>query len=168
MPTTPGFFLEWDQGSSTLVGIVDKVFQEQEAVAGISFPSNSTIPITVSLSSSARSLQTFDNLINTKLYLTGDPEQIQNIQTIWPTQNGGLYISYDGGKTYNVFSTTYGYESIPSTWPIVPAVSIGLDAEDGFIGPYASANFVLQYIIPPQATQYQIYDIYLGVSFDVA
>lgn len=166
--STPGFFLEWDQGTAVLIGLVDMVFQQNEAVDGISFPGNSTIPISISMASSARGLQTFDTLRNTKLYLTGDPTQIATIQTVWPPLGGGLFISYDGGKTYTAFSSTYGYQADPTTWPLVPAVSIGLNGEDGVLGPFDSAMFVLKFVIPEAATQYQIYDIALTADFDVS
>jgi hypothetical protein len=165
---TPGFFLEWDQGLTVLIGLVNNVFQQDEAVAGISFPGYTTIPIQVTMASSGRSLRTFDTLINTKLYLTGNPAEIEIVQVIWPTMGGGLYISYDNGKTYTPFTTTYGYQPNPATWPLVPAGSIGLNGEDGVLSFLQSANFVLKFIIPVKATQYQIYDIALTADFDVA
>lgn len=168
MPTAPAFYLVWDQGLGVLIGKVNGVFQQNEAVQGISFPGNSTIPVNVSLASSAKDNQTFDTLRNVKLYLTGDPTEIATVQTVWPTQGGGLLISYDGGRTYSTFSTTYGYEANPSTWPLLPAVSVGLNGQDGVLGPFDSANMVLKYVIPEQATQYQIYDVSLTADFDVA
>jgi hypothetical protein len=164
---TPGFYLTWTQGTAVLIGKVDLVFQQEEAVAGISFPGQSTIPINIFMASSARDLQTFDTLRNTRLYLTGNAAEIETVQTVWPPLGGGLFISYDGGRSYNLFSTTYGYQSNPSTWPIVPAQSIGLNGQDGVLGPFDSANFILKFVIPPQATQYQIYDISLTADFDV-
>lgn len=168
MPATPGVFLVWTQGSGVLIGRVNLVFQENEAIAGISFPNNETIPINVRMASSAHDLQTFDTFRNVKLYLTGDPDQINTVQTVWPSQGGGLFISYDGGRSYTVFSPTYGLESDPSTWVLLPAKSIGLGGQDGILGPFDSANFVLKYVIPEQATQFQIYDIALTADFDVA
>lgn len=167
MPTTPGLYLVWTQGTGVLIGQVNLVFQQTEAVQGISFPSNGTIPINVRMASSARDLQTFDTLQNVRLYLTGDPTQIATIQTVWAAQGGGLLISYDGGRTYSTFSATYGYELDPTTWVTLPAVSIGLNGHDGILGPFDSANFVLKFVIPEVATQYQIYDISLTADFDV-
>jgi len=168
MPTpTPGFYLNWTQGTAVLTGRVNLVFQQNEAVSGISFPGNETIPINVFMSSSARDKQTFDTLSNTRLYLTGDLTQIATVQTVWPPLGGGLFISYDGGRTYTGFSTTYGYQPNPSTWPIVPAISIGLNGQDGVLGPFDSANFILKFVIPDQATQYQVYDISLTADYDV-
>jgi hypothetical protein len=168
MATTPGFYLVWDQGTGVLIGKVNGVFQENEAVQGISFPSQQTIPINVRLASCARDIQSFDTLRNVKLYLTGDPTEIATVQTIWPPLGGGFYISYDGGKTYTVFSPTYGYENDPTTWVLLPAEAIGLNGVDGTLGPFDSANLILKYVIPEQATQYQIYDIALTADFDVA
>lgn len=166
--TTPGFFIEWDQGLTVLIGLVNGVFQQTEAVAGISFPGYTTIPIQVTMASSGRSLRTFDTLINTKLYLTGNPAEIETVQVTWPSMGGGLYISYNGGKTYTPFTTTYGYQSDPSTWPLIPAEAIGLNGADGVLSFLQSANFVMKFIIPVKATQYQIYDIALTCDFDVA
>jgi hypothetical protein len=120
------------------------------------------------MSSSSHDLQTFDTFRNVKLYLTGDPAQIAIVQGLWPTQGGGLFISYDGGKTYTPFTTSYGYESNPATWVLLPAVAIGLGGLDGILGPFDSANLVLKYIIPEQANQYQIYNVSLTADFDVA
>jgi hypothetical protein len=165
---TPGFYLVWNQGLGVLIGKENGVFQQNEAVDGISFPTQQTIPISLTMASSARDKQTFDTLNNVHLYLTGDPTQIATVQTIWPTQGGGFMISYDGGRTYNTFSTTYGYQLDPTTWPILPAQSVGLNGQDGVLGPFDSASFVVKYVIPEQATQYQIYDIALTADFDVA
>lgn len=165
---TPGVYLNWSQGSAILVGKTNTIFQETEAVAGISFPGNETIPINVRMASSARDQQTFDTFTNVKLYLTGDSAQIATIQTVWPAQGGGLLISYDGGRTYKTFSITYGYELDPLTWILLPAQSIGLGGVDGILGPFGSANFVLKFVVPAQATQFQVYDIQLTADFDVA
>ncbi len=168
MLSTPQFYLVWTQGTSVLIGDVNGVFQQNEAVQGISFPNNSTIPLNVRMASCAREIQSFDTLINVRLYLTGDPTEIATVQTIWPPLGGGLFISYDGGKTYTPFTTTYGYVNDPTTWVLLPATAIGLNGVQGTLGPFDSANFILKYVIPEQATQYQIYDISLTADFDVA
>lgn len=167
MSTTPGFYLVWTQGTGVLIGKVNGVFQQNEAVQGISFPGQQTTPLNVRMASSASQLQTFDTLRNVRFYLTGNPDEIAIVKTVWTTQGGGYYISYDGGKTYNQFNTTYGYKADPSTWVLMPAEAVGLNGQDGVLGPLDSANLVLQYIIPAQATQYQIYDIALTCDFDV-
>lgn len=166
--STPGVYLNWKQGSTILIGEVNMVFQENEAVDGISFPANSTTPISLMMSSSASDLHTTDTFRNTRLYLAGDPAEIAIVQTVWPPLGGGFYISFDGGKIYNQFNTTYGYGPDPNTWVLVPASCIGLTATNGILGPLDSASFVVQYIIPEQATQYQIYDIQLTADFDIA
>lgn len=168
MPITPGIYLVWTQGTALLTGEFNKVFQENELIQGISFPNSSTTPITVGMASSARDRFTYDTLRNVKLYLTGDPNQIAIVQGIWPTQGGGLFISYDGGKTYVPFTTAYGYELDPTTWVTLPAVSIGLSGLAGVLGPFEAAHFVLKYVLPEQATQYQVYDISLTADFDVS
>lgn len=164
----PGFYLVWTQGSGELVGQINLVFQEQPAVQGITFPGASTTPVNVQLASCAREIQSFDTLRNVRLYLTGDPDEIQTVQTVWPSQGGGFFISYDGGRTYQPFTTTYGYEADPSTWPLLPQAAIGLSGTTGQLGPLDSANLVLKYIIPVQATQYQVYSVSLTADFDVA
>jgi hypothetical protein len=168
MPTLPGIYLVWTQGSALLVGEFNHIFEQQEAIQGISFPNHSTTPIPIEMASSARDHFTFDTLINVKLYLTGDPEQIAIVQGTWPAQGGGLFISYDGGRTYTAFSTTYGYEPNPTTWVTLPAASVGISGQDGVLGPFDAAHFVVKYVIPEQATQYQIYDISLTCDFDVS
>lgn len=167
MSNTPGFYLLWSQGTSILIGEVNGVFEQNEAVQGISFPGKQTTPLNITMASSASQLQTFDTLRNVRFYLTGPADEIATVQTIWATQGGGYYISYDGGKTYNQFNTTYGYELDSTTWALMPAIAVGLNGEDGVLGPFDSANLVLQYIVPAQATQYQSYDIALTCDFDV-
>lgn len=164
----PGVYLNWTQGNNILIGLNNLVFQENPALLGITFPTQSTTPINVRMASSSHNLGTFDTFKNIKLYLTGNINQIAIVQGLWPTQGGGLFISYDGGKTYKVFSTTYGYESDPTTWILLPAVAVGLGGQDGILGPFDSANLVLKYVIPEQATQYDIYDVQLTADFDVA
>jgi hypothetical protein len=165
---TPGVYLNWMQGTAVLIGLVNTIFQENPCVEGITFPSNSTTPVNVRMSSSSHDLQTFDTFRNVKLYLTGDPDQIAIIQGLWPTQGGGLFISYDGGKTYTPFTTTYGYQADPTTWVLLPAVAVGLGGLNGVLGPFDSANLVLKYVIPEQANQYDIYNVQLTADFDVA
>src|SRR5271170_7836911 len=164
----PGFYLVWQQGNSVLIGESNGVFNQTEAVFGITFPSNQTQPLALNLSSSAHQNNGFDTLNNTKLYLTGPADQIAIIQQVWPSLGGGVQISFDGGLTYHTFSTTYGYQADPSTWVLIPESAIGLDATAGQLGPYDSANLLLQYVIPEGATQYQIYDVALTADFDVA
>jgi hypothetical protein len=165
---TPGFYLVWTQGLATLVGEVNGVFVQSEAVQGISFPNTQTAPINVRVSSSARQNSTFDTLRQVRFYLTGDPGQLATVQGLWPTQGGGLQISFDGGRTYNTFSTVYGYEADPATWVLLPAESIGLNGSNGVLGAFDSANILLRYMIPELATQYQVYDIALTADFDVS
>lgn len=165
---TPGIYLNFTQSQAILIGLQNTVFVENEAIQGISFPSNQTIPINVRMSSSSHDLQTFDTFIKVKLFLTGDPDEINTVQAIWPTQGGGFQISYDGGKTYTTFTITYGYEANPATWVLLPASSIGLGGADGILGPFDSANLVIKYVIPEQANQYQIYDIQLTADFDIS
>src|SRR5208282_821354 len=153
------------QGNNILIGLNNLVFQENQALLGITFPTQATLPINVRMSSSSHDLGVFDTFRNIKLYLTGDANQIAIIQGLWPVQGGGLFISYDGGKTYKVFSTTYGYESDPTTWVLLPAVAVGLGGHDGILGPFDSANLVLKYVIPEQATQYDIYNVSLTADF---
>jgi hypothetical protein len=165
---TPGVYLNWSQGNSILIGLDNLIFQEDQALLGITFPTQSTVPINVRMSSSSHDLGTFDTFRNVKLYLTGAANQIAIVQGLWPTQGGGLLISYDGGKTYTPFTTTYGYEADPTTWVLLPAVAVGLGGHDGILGPFDSANLVLKYVIPEQATQYDIYDVQLTADFDVS
>src|SRR5271163_887103 len=164
----PGFYLVWTQGTAILVGESNGVFEQNEAVFGISFPNQQTPPLAVNLASSARQNSGFDTLNSTKLYLTGPAEEVAIVQGLWPSLGGGLQISFDGGLTYHTFSTTYGYQNDPTTWVLIPESAIGLDATSGQLGPFDSANFLLQYVIPEAATQYQIYDVALTCDFDVA
>jgi hypothetical protein len=166
--STPGFYLVWSQSTVTLVGQVSGSFVQEEAIQGISFPGSTTTPLSINLASCARELNTFDNLINVKLYLTGDSDQIKIIQSDWPAIGGGLQISFDGGRTYNTFTTTYGYQATPSTWVLLPAEAIGLNGNAGTLSPFDSANLLLRYIIPTSAVDYDIFQIALTADFDVA
>ncbi|MGC1582157.1 MAG: hypothetical protein WA766_11770 [Candidatus Acidiferrales bacterium] len=165
---TPGLYLVWTQGTAILVGESNGVFEQNEAVFGISFPNQQTQPLTINLASSAHQNNGFDTLNNTKLYLTGPAEEIAIVQSTWPALGGGLQISFDGGLTYNTFSATYGYQANPATWVEIPAEAMGLNGMAGQLGPYDSANMLLRYVIPEAATQYQIYNVALAADFDVA
>lgn len=167
MPT-PGFYLVWTQGPNILIGQSGSTFVRGQALLGIIFPNEATQPINIQLASSAREQQTFDTLRNVKLYLTGDPDQIATVQTVWPLSGGGLQISFDGGRSYKTFSTAYGYEADPSSWVTLPAISIGLNGTDGTLGAFDSANILMKYVIPENADQFAIYNVSLTADFDVA
>lgn len=163
----PGFFLIWSRNFSVLVGKNGNEFLQKPAIHGISFPGNSTNPISINVKSSASQNHTFETLKNVQLYITGPASQIKTIQLDWPALGGGLQISFDEGKTYNTFTTTYGYYADSSTWVTLPAIAVGLNGIAGTLGPFDSASMLLRYVIPEGATQLSVFELALTADFDV-
>src|SRR5271166_5163027 len=103
------------------------------ATFAIGFPGTTSAPYQLQVRSNAADLQTFETLVNCKFFLTGDPNDINTVQGIWPTLggvtkpelNGGVDISFDFGQTYTRFSLTQGLESNPSTWVPLPSTAVG-------------------------------------------
>lgn len=114
------------------------------------------------------------NLINVKLYLSGDPTSVNIIQNVWPNiqvsrpdLNGGLEISLDQGRTFTRFSSTVGLASDPTTWIILPASATSYSTEDGVLSSLDAAAIQLRLVIPPGATQYQKFNFEIEVDCDV-
>lgn len=141
----------------------------------ISFPGITNAPQQVRVRSNAIDLKTFETLTGVKLFLTGNSDDINAVQNVWPILgnydkpelNGGIDISFDFGRTYIRFDSTHGVESNPSTWLSLPAEAIGTQGAFETLGAFDIAHFILRYIIPPGAKQYRKLDIRLGMDFDI-
>jgi hypothetical protein len=141
----------------------------------INFPGQSTTPAQLQVRSNAVTLQTYETLVGVKFFLTGDPDDINIVQNIWttiggstrPELNGGVDISFDFGQTYIRFDITHGLESAPSTWIPLPAEAVGAQGADQTLGAFDTAHIIIRYVIPPGATQYEKFDIRLGIDFDI-
>lgn len=139
----------------------------------VTTPASSPKPVNLSFYVQSDPGQT-DNLANVRFYLDGDPGTLEAVQTTWPaistTQtalNGGLDISFDGGRTYTRFSTTYGYKQDPATWPLLPASATSFSSQDGVLDAFDAANLTLRLVVPPSATEFGTLDLSLGTLFDV-
>lgn len=141
----------------------------------IGFPGSSSAPLQLQVRSNAADLGTFETLTGVKFYLTGDPTDVNTVQTIWPslggTQrpelNGGLDISFDFGRSYIRFDTTHGLLTDQNTWIPLPAEAIGLQGADETIGAFDTAHLLVRVVIPPGATQFKKLDIKLALDFDI-
>ena len=150
----------------------------------INFPGVTGDIQTVTLQTSAQTDQTFASLTGLQLYLQGDLDQLNTILNIWPAYgnasnpprtdlNGGLEISFDGGATFHRFGfcplcqARLGDPADPSTWLTIPAMAISPSDGDGVLGPFSTASMLLRYRIPPQADQFEIFNVRLEAAFDV-
>jgi hypothetical protein len=141
----------------------------------ICFPGVTSQAKNIQVTTNATTLQTFETLVDVAFFLTGDTNDINTVQNIWPTLggssnlqfNGGIDISFDGGQTFTRFDSTHGVKATPSTWIPLPSEAIGLGAIDQTLGAFDTAHFIVRYIIPPGATQFGKLNISLSLGFDI-
>lgn len=141
----------------------------------IGFPGTTSVPQQLQVKSNAAALQTFETLTNVKLFLTGDADDINIVQNIWPTLggntrpelNGGVEISFDFGRTYTRFDATHGAEADISTWIQLPVEAVGSAGAAQTLGAFDVAHLILRYVIPPGATQFEKLNISLALDFDI-
>lgn len=141
----------------------------------IGFPGTVSPPQQLQVRSNAADLQTFETLTGVKFYLTGDPDDVNAVQNIWPTLggankpelNGGFEISFDFGRTYTRFNQETGLQSDPSTWIPMPVEAVGTQGSAETLGAFDTAHLIVRYIIPPGAVQFQKLDIRLALDFDI-
>lgn len=165
MSTTP-FQLIWSDYSGN---------QLSQAGFPVGFPGTVSIAQQIKVTSNAIQLQTFETLVGVKFFLTGDANDINTVQNIWPTLgglnepelNGGFDVSFDFGSTYIRFDSTHGLQSDPSTWISLPAEAVGLQGVDETLGAFDTAYLIIRYVIPPQATQFGVLNVNLGMDFDI-
>ncbi len=130
MTATP-FNLIWSQNGSIIRGYQNEAYIEGSLVFPVTFPGNITDAQTITLNSSAQADGTLDILSGVKLYLVGDPTDLNTVQGYtpsaafppptggwplgWPNlgaafsparpeMNGGLQISFDGNN-WTTFSS---------------------------------------------------------------
>lgn len=173
---SPSYFV-WSQNGTLVRGRANGAWVDGNLVFSIAFPGNPSDTDTITLQSSSSSEGTLETFRNVKLYLTGDPADIAVVQGLWPylgdayapprdEMNGGFEISFDGSNFIR-FSKEIGYESDPSTWITVPALSIGQNGQDGVLGAYDTAQFYVRYMIPSVATVYKTLNIQLAADADI-
>lgn len=141
----------------------------------ISFPATTSQPQQIQVASNAASLQTYETLIDVAFFLTGDPDDINIIQSIWPTiggdsntqLNGGAEISFDSGQTFIRFDVSHGKKEDSTTWIPLPAAAIGFGAVEQTLGPFDRGHLIFRYVIPPGATQFKKFNITLSMGFDI-
>lgn len=176
----PAFYLIWEQNGSLLQGVdpSSKKWTAGSLVYPVSFPGSLSIPQVATLRSSARATNTLETLSGVKLYLTGNTSDLSIVQGQWPylgnsftpsrpELNGGMEISFDGGRSYTRFSNEVGLEATSATWITLPAVSVGLNGIAGQLGPFDQAHFLLRFNIPQGATLYKVPDVRLAADFDI-
>lgn len=141
----------------------------------IGFPGTVSIPHLLQVRSNAAALQTFETLTGVRFFLTGDPNDINTVQNIWPSLggpskpelNGGVDISFDFGQTYIRFDATNGVENEPSTWILLPIEAVGAQGAAQTLGAFDTAHLILRYIVPPGAAQFKKLDVRLAMDFDI-
>lgn len=145
------------------------------AVFPIGFPGTTTPAQLVQMRTNAVHLQTYETLEGIAFFLVGDATDINIVQNIWPTLgsasqsglNGGYEMSFDNGRTYIRFDATHGVQSDSTTWIQLPKEAIGSQGIDGVLGAFDTAHLIVRAVVPPGATQYQSFNIQLGLGFDV-
>lgn len=160
------FQLLWYDGSGNIL---------PSARFPIAFPGVTSPPQLIQLRTNAIALQTYETLQSMAFFLVGDSDDINIVQNIWPSLgnssqvglNGGYDISFDSGRTFVRFDSTHGLLSDPSSWIPMPAKAIGSQGLDGVLGAFDTAHLILRVVVPPGATQYQSFNMKLGVSFDI-
>jgi hypothetical protein len=133
---------------------------------GILYPASVTPGQQLILKSSAAN-ELGQTLQNVQLYLDGSPDELEEIQFSWPLKGGGLQISFDGGVTYNTFSSIYGNKTDNTTWPILPAEAIGADATNGVLRSIDSASLLFRYVVPANCQLFEIFTLSIQISCDV-
>ena len=142
---------------------------------GICFPATTSQAQQIQMASNSLALQTFETLINVSFFLTGDTNDVNTVQNIWPTiadssnaqLNGGAEISFDSGQTFIRFDATHGNKSKPATWIPLPAEAIGFGAVDQTLGSFDKAHIIYRYVIPPGASQFGKLNVVLSAGFDI-
>ncbi|HVI40920.1 MAG TPA: hypothetical protein VM577_09690, partial [Anaerovoracaceae bacterium] len=147
----------------------------EQAWFPIGFPNTTSKPQQLQVSSNAASLQTFETLTDVKLFLTGNTDDLQVVQSVWPNLggptrpelNGGYEISFDFGRTFIRFDTSHGLESDPLTWIPLPVEAVGVQGRAGTLGAFDAAHLIVRVIVPPGAVDYRKLDVKLAMDFDI-
>ena len=140
----------------------------------------------LTLTSSALSDGSLQNLTGVKFYLAGDPDQIDVLLSVWPYfgsqpgaipspgLNGGVEVSFDSGVSFQrLCRAQFGNPGLgdpadPTTWIPLPLYAVSpTAAADGELGAFSSAQLILRYNVPALATQYQVFTVRLEAAFDV-
>lgn len=141
----------------------------------IAFPGTHSPPQQLQVSSNATALQTFETLIGVRFFLTGDANDVNIVQNLWPSMggpsqphlNGGYDVSFDFGSSYVRFDSTNGVEANPTSWIPLPVEAVGAQGIAQTLGAFDVAHLIIRVIIPPGAIQYKKLDIRLGIDFDI-
>lgn len=148
----------------------------------------------IELTTSAVMTGVMERLEKVRLYVTGNPDDVATVMSVWPflgrqqgqprrdELNGGLEISYDGGRTWQRFKyaannadpdyPNYGNEADAlgtdnTKWATIPVVALGLGATSGVLDPFTTARFLLRWKIPPGADQFHVFDVTLEAAFEI-
>lgn len=143
---------------------------------------------------SASGLNISERLEKVRLYVTGNPADVNTVMSVWPflgrqpgqprrdELNGGLEVSFDGGRTWQRFKyaagnsdpdyPNYGYEADalgtdPARWATLPSVAIGLTASDGVLRNFDTGRFLLRWKIPAGANQFHIFAVTVEAAYDI-
>ena len=174
----PLLYLIWNNNGTILTSDEGGVSLNNTLSFNINYPGSTTEVQTLSVTSSASIEQTFNTLINVKVYLTGDSTSLEIVQDIWPTLgngyypqrpelNGGFEISFDGGSTFIRFDSITGKQDLPATWITLLGSAVGINGEDGVLGAFDTATLLVRFTIPPGSVEYQKLNIGLALDFDV-
>lgn len=141
----------------------------------VAFPGTTSVPLQLQVKSNASALQTYEVLEGVKFFLTGDADDVDIVQNVWPglggpnkpELSGGYEVSFDFGRTYIRFDSLHGLESSPSTWITLPSEAVGAGGLDGTLGPFDTAHLIVRVVVPPGADQFRAMHLRLGMDFDI-
>lgn len=135
---------------------------------GVLHPGQTSIIKQIWLQSTCGIRQSQEILRKVKLYLQPPAELKTLLLTTWPSQSGGVDISFDRGVTWTTFSQTAGNPDSSSTWISLPAGAIGLSAAAGTLTPEDTAILYLRVRMPQQKGGDIVrYQFSLAVDFEV-
>lgn len=149
----------WTYNGRVLHGLdlADATWKDDTFNFGVGFPDKITEARELQLQSSARRRRSYDILTGVELYLTGDPQLLSMITELWPALGCGIDLSQDGGATFQL---------IRGRVPLL-ASAVGMDAQDGELGPFDTARLVMRARIPGSYQEYGRLKFGLAIDCDV-
>ena len=149
----PPFYIIWDGPAGELhsFNVMTGAWQDNPLTYGVCFPGDTTVSQNVTLTGSGLRRRSYETLVNTSLFLAGDTATLAAIQ-------GWAQVSFDEGATFQPLTT------LPL---LIPGIAMGRNGVDGQIGPFDTAGFLVNVVIPKSYSQYRTLNFRIAVDCDV-